>query len=145
MEIRTVTDDRLAEAMELCGRVFSEFEAPDYPQEGVEAFFRYIEDANQIRVMTVFGAFDADTLVGVLALQGTHIALFFVEGSCHHRGIGRALFQTFVAAASPRHLSVHAAPHAVGFYRRLGFVAVTDEQHSPDGIRYVPMEYGFGL
>ena len=45
MEIRRIQERDLSAAMDLCWRVFLEFEAPDYPPEGVEAFYAYISDS----------------------------------------------------------------------------------------------------
>ena len=36
MEIRRIREPELPAAMDLCWRVFLEFEAPDYPPEGME-------------------------------------------------------------------------------------------------------------
>ena len=38
MEIKKLREPELPAAMDLCWRVFQEFEAPDYAPEGVEAF-----------------------------------------------------------------------------------------------------------
>lgn len=77
MEIRRIREPELPAAMDLCWRVFQEFEAPDYPPKGVEAFYTYISNTEQVKYLTVFGAWERHQLLGVLAAEGDHIALFF--------------------------------------------------------------------
>ena len=78
MEIRRIQGGELPAAMDLCWRVFLEFEAPEYPPEGVEAFRAYLSDIEQVNHLTLFGAWEGQELLGVLAAEGSHIALFFV-------------------------------------------------------------------
>lgn len=93
MEIRRIQGGELPAAMDLCWRVFLEFEAPEYPPEGVEAFRAYLSDIEQVNHLTLFGAWEGQELLGVLAAEGSHIALFFVDPAFHRQGIGRLLFQ----------------------------------------------------
>ena len=127
--------------MDLCWRVFLEFEAPDYSLEGVEAFRRYLENPEEISALTVYGALEAGQLVGVLAALEGQIALFFVEPAHHRKGVGRQLFQMLLSEQGGRTIRVNAAPYAVGIYGRLGFFAIDEEQVSEDGIRYIPMAF----
>ena len=79
MEIRRIQGGELPAAMDLCWRVFLKFEAPDYAPEGVEAFDAYLANAEQVNSLTVFGAWEGSRPMGVLAAEGSHIALFFVD------------------------------------------------------------------
>lgn len=81
-------------ALELVWEVFGQFEAPEYSQQGVEAFRQSIQDEAYLRQLVCYGAFVEEMLVGVMATrnQGTHIALFFVKAAYQRQGIGRALF-----------------------------------------------------
>ncbi len=139
MEIRRIREPELPAAMDLCWRVFQEFEAPDYPPEGVEAFYTYISNTEQVKYLTVFGTWERHQLLGVLAAEGSHIALFFVDPVVHRQGIGRRLLQTYLAAGGWDCVTVHSSPYAVEVYRHLGFSPTAEEQLSPDGIRYTPM------
>ena len=141
MEIRRIREPELPAAMDLCWRVFQEFEAPDYPPKGVEAFYTYISNTEQVKYLTVFGAWEDAALLGVLAAERSHIALFFVDPAVHRQGIGRQLFQTYLAEGSWDRVTVHSAPGAVEVYRRLGFSPTAGEQLAPDCIRYVPMTW----
>ena len=139
MEIRPVREQELPKAMDLCWRVFQEFEAPSYPPEGTEAFQSYLTNAEKRNHLIVYGAWEGEALLGVLAAEEEQIALLFVEPAVHRRGIGRLLFQAFLRESGLRQVSVHSSPYAVEAYRRLGFLPTAEEQHSPDGIRYTPM------
>ena len=139
MEIRRIQEPELPAAMDLCWRVFLEFEAPDYPPEGVEAFCTYLADTKQAKYLTACGTWKNGRLVGVLAAEGSHIALFFVDPAFHRRGVGRGLFQTYLAEGGWDRVTVHSSPYAVEVYRHLGFSPTAEEQLSPDGIRYTPM------
>lgn len=97
MEIRRIQGGELPAAMDLCWRVFLKFEAPDYAPEGVEAFRAYLSDIEQVNHLTLFGAWEGQELLGVLAAEGSHIALFFVDPAFHRQGIGRLLFQAYLA------------------------------------------------
>ena len=139
MEIRRIQRGELPSAMDLCRRVFLEFEAPEYPPEGVEAFDAYLADAEHVKSLTAFGAWEGSRPLGVLAAEGSHIALFFVDPAFHRQGIGRRLFQAYLAEGGRGRVTVHSSPYAVEVYRHLGFSPTAEEQLSPDGIRYTPM------
>lgn len=140
MELRILSREEKPEAMALCWRVFLQFEATDYPPEGVAAFRSYIEDAETVDALTVLGAFDNGALTGVLGAEGNHVALFFVDPAYHRRGVGRALLARLLEDRRTEALTVNAAPYAVEIYRRLGFRPTDRERLAPDGIRYRPME-----
>ena len=139
MEIQKLREPEFPAAVELCWRVFLKFEAPDYSPEGVEAFHTYLSNTEQVKHLTVFGAWEGQRLLGILAAEGSHIALFFVDPTFHRRGIGRQLFRAYLAEGGWGRVTVHSAPGAVEVYRHLGFSPTAGEQLSPDGIRYVPM------
>ena len=141
MLIRRIREPELPAAVELCWRVFLKFEAPDYSPEGVEAFHTYLSNTEQVKHLTVFGAWEGQRLLGILAAEGSHIALFFVDPAFHRQGIGRKLFQAYLAEGGWGRVTVHSSPYAVEVYRRLGFSPTAEEQLSPDGIRYTPMAW----
>ena len=124
-------------ALNLVWKVFLEYEAPDYTQEGIDEFYKSIHDENYLSMLSVYGAFSNGELVGVIATRnnGKHIALFFVEGRYHCQGIGKQLFQT----VRTDKMTVNSSPYAVPVYRKLGFESVDTEQ-SVNGLRFIPME-----
>ena len=142
MNIRKLTETQKPAAMELAWRVFQEFEAPEYAPEGVQAFHDYITDPAAVKTLTVYGAFEGESIISVLAIRpgGTHISLFFVDPDYHRQGVGTALMQCFFTDSGAETVTVHSSPYAVEVYRRLGFQPTAAEQLA-DGIRYIPMEH----
>lgn len=142
--VRVLAREEIPAALELCWRVFLEFEAPDYPAEGVAAFRASLDDEERKRTLRFYGAFDGDTPVGVLCMRPPqHIADFFVDAAYHRRGIGRRLFEVMRRDYTRQVFTVNASPYAVEVYRRLGFVP-TDTEQLTDGLRYTPMRFAQG-
>lgn len=142
MEIRMISKSELSDAMELVWEVFQEFEAPEYSQEGVDEFKRTIDRQAENMTFEMYGAFEKDHLLGVIATrnEGSHIALFFVKKENHGQGIGRKLFEHIVPLCESSFITVNSSPYAAKIYRKLGF-ADTDTEQLTNGIRYVPMKY----
>ncbi|MBR0413100.1 MAG: GNAT family N-acetyltransferase [Eubacterium sp.] len=138
MDIRELNKEEIAPALDLVWKVFLEYEAPDYSQEGVDEFYKSIHNSNYLSMLTFYGAF-SDSLVGVIATrnEGKHIALFFVDGRYQGQGIGRALFN----AVKTDIMTVNSSPYAVPIYQKLGFYA-TNEEQVINGLRFIPMVLG---
>jgi alpha-beta hydrolase superfamily lysophospholipase/GNAT superfamily N-acetyltransferase len=137
-------ETRLSEALELVRDVFMEYEAPDYSDDGIQEFLRFIEP-DAIRKMLTDGqmkiwACDCDgRIVGVLAAKSDHINLLFVCGKHHRKGIARRLLDAMTQHYQPSEISVNSSPYAVEAYRKLGF-AETDAEQSVNGLRFTPMK-----
>jgi len=142
MEIRKITETELPEAMDLVWKVFLEFEAPDYPQEGIDEFRRAVDGQLEKMTLDVYGAFEDGDLLGIIATRsgGSHIAFFFVKKEYHNSGIGGSLFRHIVPLTDSSFITVNSSPYAVKIYRKLGFID-TDTQQQLNGIIYVPMKY----
>lgn len=141
MKIKKLESSELKGALNLVRKVFLEFEAPDYSEEGTEEFFRSVYDENYLSMLTAFGVWCEDELVGIIATrnQGTHIALFFVDGEYQRQGIGRQLFQIVLDNCPSKRMTVNSSPYAVEVYHKLGFYD-TDKEQIVNGIRFTPME-----
>jgi len=144
IKIRKLTESDLPNALELAWRVFSEFEAPDYSAEGVAEFKKYIavhafSDKVKKGEIEIFGAFDRERIVGVIAMrEPPHISLLFVAKAYHRRGIARRLFNAVNTKGND--ITVNSSPYAVEAYKRLGFIPTNTEQ-TLNGIRFIPMIY----
>lgn len=141
IEIRRLHSEEIPAALDLCLQVFMQFEAPEYPQEGIQAFRAVLNNAEWIGKMDFYGAVDNGLPIGVLAMRSPqHIGLFFVRAENQHKGIGRALFEAMRQNYTVQEFTVNASPYAVKIYEHLGFIPTAAEQLT-DGIRYTPMLY----
>ena len=129
--------------------VFSEFEAPEYSEKGVEIFRNFINpqrlaDDVKHNGFKIYCCYEGDILAGVLALRNTkHISLLFVRKSHHKKGIARELVNIiieYIKMSNPyaKEITVNSSPYAVEIYKKLGFTA-TDIMQEKDGIIYMAM------
>lgn len=148
--IKELSKKEIRQAIDLVNRVFSEFVAVDYSEQGKKTFNNYLKNkydevTNDVQTghKRIWGYFQDDELLGVIASRNTsHIALMFVDKHHHKKGIAKQLFRTFLAEVKQNkgieQVTVNSSPYAVEVYERLGFVKI-DELQEKDGIIYVPM------
>lgn len=151
-EIRFAYNEEWQEAMTIAWKTFLKFEACDYSERGIQSFQEFITDET-LRKMFIKGeyrllvALKDKKIVGIISVRdGSHISLLFVDEMFHKKGIGRLLVNTLGKYLKQEEgktkMTVNAAPYAIGFYHKLGFVDIQTEQET-DGIRYTPMELNF--
>ena len=141
--IREIKDKAaIAAALELIWVTFLQFEAPDYSDEGIQAFRSFIDDEDIIASLEFWGDYAGDELRGTIAANEDrrHICCFFVKARYHRQGIGRALWEHLLNSSDHQVYTVHASPYAVPVYHKLGFVEMSEEQTS-DGMRFTPMRF----
>ena len=127
--IRPLRTEEVPAAVALIWEVFLQFEAPEYPEEGVRTFRALLDDSEKLSKLRFYGAFDEGVLVGTLCMrQPQHIGGFFVRADHHRRGIGRALFRRMTQDYEKQEFTVNSSPYAVEIYRHLGFTATDTEQ-----------------
>ena len=144
MKIRIIKKEEMKDALELVWKVFLEFEASDYTDEGINEFKKSIDDNNWVNTRDFYGAFDEDNkLLGVIATKDiTHIALFFVEGEYHKQGIGRKLYEEVKLLNKEGYFTVNSSPYAHDIYEHLGFID-TDTEQCINGLKFYPMKVVF--
>ena len=144
---RPLINFELPKAIDLIWAVFLQFEAPEYPPEGIAHFRASLNDEERTKAMKWYGAFDNGNLVGVLTVRAPqHIGGFFVQAEVQGRGFGRMLFEEVKKDFETQVFTVNSSPFAVGIYEHLGFTATNSEQ-TVNGLRFTPMIYnreGFG-
>lgn len=136
-----------ADVCELVERVFHDFVAPDYRQEGIEEFFRFANPhAMAERTRSggfVFVARQAQKLVGVLEFAlPDRIAMLFVV--LKQQGIAKKLLVHAIDKAKFENpglskVRVHSSPYAEVIYRKMGFRQIGNATND-HGIKYIPME-----
>lgn len=158
LEIRELKEADIKEAMGLVRQVFNRFVAPEYSQEGIDEFQKFVEPETVIRnmgagVLKLWGCFDDGCIAGVIAMKsfavdllrgpywsGSHIDMLFVKEEYHRQGIAKRLLETAKQACfEAREITVYSSPYAVGIYKRLGF-APTGGEMTVNGIRFTPMK-----
>lgn len=151
--IRKITPAEVREALSLALEVFLQFEAPDYGPEGVETFKRdiveneaFISECEQ-GICPIYAAFDGKKMIGMIGMRSnkTHINLVFTKKEYHRKGVATAIFRFLLndlrkENPARKELTLNASPYGKGFYLRLGFIPLSEEQEM-NGIRYTPMKY----
>lgn len=150
MNIRKLDKNEIKSALQLIWSVFCEFEAPDYSDQGIQTFKKFLNFKSIIQKLEkgnlfFWGYFIENELVGVIAMKGfNHISMFFVKKEYQRKGIGKKLFLMILGLSKAhdnvRKITVNASPFSVEIYHRLGFRDTNLEQ-IVDGLRFTPMEY----
>lgn len=146
--IRNAYQEEWTEVIGLVWKVFMEFEADDYEEEGIESFCSFITDNTLYRMFQtgsyqVMVAVYHQKIIGMIGLRSNiHISLLFVEPAYHRNGIGRSLIQFashyLLSEFGADRLTVNASPYGLAFYERMGFQP-TGVETTCEGIRYTPM------
>lgn len=147
--IKEVRQGDLGEALGLVNRVFSEFVACDYGEEGRKTFTDYLKDKENETANDLLSAHkkmwayrSSGKIVGVIAVHGTnHISLMFVDKEYHRKGIAKKLMEAcreYAREAGCTELTVNSSPYAVKAYEHMGFTAAGDFK-TQNGITFIPM------
>ena len=141
------TETELHDAYLLIRRTFNKTQKQYYSKKGAESFYSFLKEAICIctffpDAMLFLGLYSGKTLQGVCICRDAHISILFVDGKYQGKGIGKALLEEAflrLRAQKYKKLTVYAAPNAVEFYRKQGFM-VMGRLTEHDGIQYVPMQ-----
>ena len=149
MKFEEMKEEELKETLELVKKVFDEFEVPDYTDEGVTNFYKFIAyDSILAHIKNNFKIFVAkseNNIIGMICIRDyCHIAMLFVDKKYHKNGIGTELMNYAKNYCQEKNgdnykITVNSAPFAVGFYHKFGFKDTGKEQ-TVDGIRFIPMQ-----
>jgi GNAT superfamily N-acetyltransferase len=132
--------------------VFHQFVAPEFSQEGIDEFMKYIEPdelvdqlkENHFALIATLGS----EFIGIIEVRNySHIALFFVDSRFQRKGIGRELLRKGLEEcgrndAQLLQITVNASPNSKIAYEKLGFEP-TDVEQCVNGIRFIPMAMRF--
>ncbi|MBQ6696332.1 MAG: GNAT family N-acetyltransferase [Lachnospiraceae bacterium] len=148
-QIRWAKPDEWTIAMNMIWKTFLKFEGDIYSPEGIRNFLDFITDEDLFASFLkgeylMMLALSEGQIVGAATVRnGNHLSLLFVEEDYHRKGIGRALLYNMCKylklEQGESYMTVKAAPYAVEFYERIGFVITGPEEHY-SGIQVTPME-----
>ena len=139
--VKKLTANEFNNVKVLVKSVFDKCVAPSYTEEGVEEFYRFVNDNEKLSSLDLWGYYIEDRLIGVIGTRDeiSHISLFFVDNEFQRHSFGKKLLETVIEASNADVISVNSSPSAVNAYKYMGFVA-TDGEIENNGIKYVPME-----
>lgn len=149
IEISSINSDKyLTQSMILVKQVFMEYEAPDYEQEGIDFFLKYIEPSAmkqriERREIEIWGSIIENTIVGVVAMRPPcAVSLLFVDTLWHRKGVARQMLEHAIAEyrKDNQPITVHSSPYAVEAYQKMGFIK-NGPKEIAFGIKYQPMIY----
>ena len=142
INVRKLSRKEIGEAIPLVWDIFNKYEAVNYSETGKEAFHLAICSSDYLDMLTAYGAFDDEKLIGIIATRnaGAHIALFFVHGDYHRQGIGKMLFKACLKDNENKQITVNSSEYALDVYKKLGFIQI-DSLKDEDGIRFIPMKF----
>ena len=136
--LRTMNPGEEVEVSNLVARSFNEFIAPDFPDEGIEEFFRYSNPRALIKRSEgnhfVLVAEAEGTIAGMIEIREMkHVSMLFVDKAFQRRGIGKELLRAALdrikaGSRPPRKVTVHSSRFALPFYESLGFVRIEEEK-----------------
>ncbi|PKH06831.1 GNAT family N-acetyltransferase [Moritella sp. Urea-trap-13] len=124
--------------------VNEEHVVPLLDKQGKEAIRSALKsDIEQVINTDVYSAVKAvigNEIIGYIAWrEGNYIGQLYVKTLYHGFGVAKQLVEAMKTISGARLIRVKASIYALGFYSKVGFIAMSEEQ-SINGIRYVPME-----
>ncbi len=132
--------------------VFNEFIAPQYPDEGVNEFKKFVNAEgmkNRLKAGNIFIlAKDGKKTVAIIEMRdNSHIALLFVDKAYQRQGIARELIRRAIAVCLERNsqlksITVNSSPNAYDAYYSIGFKGERTVK-TVNGIQFIPMELVF--
>ncbi|MBP3463566.1 MAG: GNAT family N-acetyltransferase [Clostridia bacterium] len=144
-ECREMNLNELEETMELVKKVFDEFEAPEYSDEGIKNFYKFANVENIKKLLKenlkIVIVKDYSKIIGMLAIRdNSHIGMLFVDKAYHRKGIAKYLirYAKGLYGMNNTDITVNSSPYAVEIYKRMGFEILSNEKET-DGIRFIPM------
>jgi len=148
ISFRAMQLHEVAAVSEMVLRTFHHYVAPDYGDEGIQTFSRFVQPdalADRLSRGALFlVAAAGQTIVGMIEMRSyNHVTLLFVDSAYQRRGISRELLRRALDICRQhrpdvQQITVNSSPYAVDIYRKLGFEQSAPPQEQ-QGIIFVPM------
>lgn len=138
----------IEEISDLVKRIYLKYNSKIDSEEGINNILTFMSKENMRLRFYIEGALilvardKNNKIVGAIELKNfEHISLFFVDDKYFKFGIGKKLFEEVKNILKLEKYSVNASDYALEFYKKLGFVQITDSIKIEKGVHFYPMLY----
>lgn len=138
----------IEEISDLVKRIYLKYNSKIDSEEGINNILTFMSKENMRLRFYIEGALmlvardKNNKIVGTIELKNfEHISLFFVDDKYFKFGIGKKLFEEVKNILKLEKYSVNASDYALEFYKKLGFVQITDSIKIENGVHFYPMFY----
>lgn len=138
----------IEEISDLVKRIYLKYNSKIDSEEGINNILTFMSKENMRLRFYIEGALmlvardKNNKIVGAIELKNfEHISLFFVDDKYFKFGIGKKLFEEVKNIVKLEKYSVNASDYALEFYKKLGFVQITDSIKIENGAHFYPMLY----
>lgn len=128
MYIKPLVLNDIAVASRLIESVSDEYSKDDFSEEGYIRFKEKVLNAGMRKNMEdgflYWGMIENEGLIGVIAIKPPfHLFNLFVHKEHQRRGVAQALWEHVLIQLKPQSITVFSSSHAIGLYKKLGFVS----------------------
>lgn len=138
----------IEEISDLVKRIYLKYNSKIDSEEGINNILTFMSKENMLLRFYIEGALilvardKNNKIVGTIELKNfEHISLFFVDDKYFKFGIGKKLFEEVKNILELEKYSVNASYYALEFYKKLGFIQITDSIKIEKGVHFYPMLY----
>ena len=138
----------IEEISDLVKRIYLKYNSKIDSEEGINNILTFMSKENMRLRFYIEGALilvardKNNKIVGAIELKNfEHISLFFVDDKYFKFGIGKKLFEEVKNILKLEKYSVNASDYALEFYKKLGFIQITDSIKIEKGVHFYPMLY----
>ena len=147
-EIKKAQIEDLEEISNLAKKIYLKYNSTLDTDEGINNILTFMSKENMRLRFYIEGALilvardKNNKIVGAIELKNfEHISLFFVDDKYFKFGIGKKLFEEVKNILELEKYSVNASDYALEFYKKLGFIQITDSIKIENGVHFYPMFY----
>lgn len=138
----------IEEISDLVKRIYLKYNSKIDSEEGINNILTFMSKENMRLRFYIEGALilvardKNNKIVGAIELKNfEHISLFFVDDKYFKFGIGKKLFEEVKNILELEKYSVNASDYGLEFYKKLGFIQITDSIKIEKGVHFYPMLY----
>ena len=140
--------DDIEEISDLVKRIYLKYNSKIDTEEGIKNILIFVSAESMRLRFYIEGALmlvardENNDIVGMIELKNfEHISLFFVDDKYFKCHIGKKLFEETKNIFGCDKYSVNSSDYALEFYKKLGFIQITDSIKIEKGVHFYPMIY----